>query len=53
MCVVCGFIYYESVGLPEDGIAPGTKWSDIPMNWCCPACSARKVEFEMIEIYVS
>jgi len=52
MCVVCGFIYYERVGLPEDGIAPGKKWSDIPMNWCCPDCSARKDEFEMIEIYV-
>ena len=50
MCVICGFIYSESVGLPEDGIAPGTKWSDIPMNWCCPDCSARKDEFQMIEI---
>ena len=23
-CVVCGFIYDEAEGLPEEGIAPGT-----------------------------
>jgi hypothetical protein len=26
MCVVCGFIYDEEKGLPEEGIAPGTRW---------------------------
>ena len=30
MCVVCGFIYHETDGLPEEGIAPGTRWEDIP-----------------------
>ena len=33
MCLGCGFIYDEEAGLPDDGIAPGTLWADVPMNW--------------------
>ena len=29
-CIVCGWIYYEEHGVPEDGIEPGTKWEDVP-----------------------
>ncbi len=50
MCVVCGFIYSEADGLPEDGFAPGTRWEDIPEDWVCPECGAGKDEFEMVEI---
>jgi rubredoxin len=50
MCLICGFIYDEVQGLPEEGIAAGTRWEDIPMNWVCPECGARKEDFEMIEI---
>ena len=50
MCLVCGFIYDEVTGIPEDGIAPGTRWEDLPMNWACPECGARKEEFEMVQI---
>ncbi|MDB5865263.1 MAG: rubredoxin protein [Betaproteobacteria bacterium] len=50
MCLICGFIYDESAGIPEEGIAPGTKWEDVPMNWTCPECGARKDDFEMIEV---
>ena len=35
---------------PDDGIAPGTRWEDVPMNWTCPECAARKEDFEMVEI---
>ncbi|MGH8524817.1 MAG: rubredoxin, partial [Gammaproteobacteria bacterium] len=35
-CIVCGFIYDEVKGLPEGGIAPGTRWNDIPDTWVCP-----------------
>ena len=45
-CMVCGFIYDEAEGLPEDGIAAGTKWEDIPDDWQCPVCGASKDEFE-------
>ncbi len=49
MCVVCGFIYSEEVGIPEEGIAPGTRWEDIPENWSCPDCGATKADFELID----
>jgi len=50
MCLICGFIYSEAAGLPDEGIAPGTRWDDIPMNWTCPECGARKEDFEMVEV---
>jgi rubredoxin len=50
MCLLCGFIYDEAKGWPQDGIAPGTRWEDVPMNWTCPDCGGRKEDFEMIAI---
>ena len=49
-CIVCGFIYDEAKGLPEDGIAPGTAWADIPEDWECPDCGVSKSDFEMVQI---
>jgi rubredoxin len=49
-CILCAFVYEESAGLPEDGIAPGTRWADVPDSFNCPDCSANKADFEMIEI---
>ena len=43
-CLACGYIYDEAEGWPEDGIAPGTRWEDIPAGWCCPECGARAGE---------
>ncbi len=50
MCLICGWIYDEEAGDEESGIAPGTRWEDVPMNWTCPECGARKDDFEMVEI---
>ena len=50
MCVICGWIYDEEKGAPDEGIAPGTRWEDIPLNWTCPECGASKEDFEMVEI---
>lgn len=50
LCIVCGWIYDEAKGWPADGIAPGTKWEDVPENWLCPDCLVTKADFEMIEI---
>ncbi|MES2831408.1 MAG: rubredoxin [Pseudomonadota bacterium] len=50
MCLICGWIYDEAAGLPEEGIPPGTAWPDVPMNWTCPECGARKEDFEMVVI---
>jgi rubredoxin len=49
-CKVCGFIYDETKGLPDDGIPPGTLWEEIPEEWVCPDCGAAKSEFEMMEV---
>ena len=49
-CVICGFIYDEAEGLPDDGIAPGTRWEDVADDWCCPDCGAGKEDFEMVEV---
>jgi rubredoxin len=45
VCTVCGYVYDEAQGIPEDGIAPGTKWEDIPEDWVCPVCGADKSLF--------
>lgn len=44
-CAVCGFVYDEEQGDPENGIAPGTRWEDVPDNFVCPGCSASKTAF--------
>jgi rubredoxin len=49
-CIVCGFIYDEAEGLPEDGIAPGTRWESIPADWSCPECGIAKADFEMVRL---
>ena len=45
-CVVCGFIYEEAAGLPDEGIPAGTRWEDVPDGWECPECGAEKDVFE-------
>ena len=50
MCVVCGYIYYEAKGVPDEGIDPGTRWEDIPETWTCPDCGVTKSDFEMVEL---
>jgi rubredoxin len=49
-CIVCGLIYDEAQGWPDDGIAPGTRWEDVPQDWLCPGCGVGKSDFEMIAI---
>lgn len=49
-CTLCDFIYDEAKGLPEDGIAPGTRWEDVPESWNCALCGAMKKSFVMVEI---
>jgi rubredoxin len=49
-CIVCGYIYDEAKGDPEHGIAPGTRWEDVPEGWECPDCGVAKADFEMVEV---
>ncbi len=49
LCNVCDLIYDEEKGLPNEGIAPGTRFEDIPDNWVCPDCGATKDAFTLID----
>ena len=50
ICLGCGFSYDEALGLPEHGLAPGTRWEDVPEDWVCPDCGTPKSGFEMVVI---
>ncbi len=50
LCIVCGFVYDEAAGRPEDGIAAGTRWADVPDSWACPDCGVAKADFEMVAV---
>ena len=44
----CSYVYDEAAGDPDNGIAPGTKWEDLPDDWVCPVCGLGKSEFTKI-----
>jgi rubredoxin len=46
VCTVCGYVYDPTNGDPDNGVAPGTKFQDIPDEWTCPVCGADKSQFE-------
>lgn len=48
MCGPCGWLYDEADGMPEDGIAPGTPFEDIPDDWVCPDCGVSKADFYLL-----
>ena len=47
-CAVCGWIYDEEKGDPDSGLAPGTRYEDIPDDWLCPDCGVDKTFFELV-----
>lgn len=46
VCTVCNWEYDEDKGCPEEGIAPGTKFEDLPDDFECPVCHVGKDMFE-------
>jgi rubredoxin-NAD+ reductase len=48
-CTICGLIYDEAKGWPQDGVAPGTRWEDVPEDWSCPDCGVGKEDFEPLD----
>jgi rubredoxin len=44
-CEVCGYVYDPAVGDPDNGVAPGTAFDDLPEDWVCPVCGADKSSF--------
>ena len=49
VCTVCGYVYDPEKGDPDGGIAPGTKFEDIPDEWVCPVCGVGKNDFKKEE----
>lgn len=43
---VCGYVYDPAAGDPDNGVAPGTPWEDVPEDWVCPDCGLGKDSFE-------
>jgi rubredoxin len=48
-CIICGHIYDEAQGDPENGVAPGTRWADVPESWLCPECGVSKADFVLLD----
>ena len=46
---VCGYVYSEVDGDPDNGIDPGTKWEDLPSDFVCPVCGLSKDDFTQID----
>ena len=46
ICKACGLIYDEAKGDADSGLAPGTRFADIPEDWACPLCGVGKADFE-------
>lgn len=49
ICNICDWVYDEETGSPEQGIAPKTKWEDLPEDFVCPLCKVGKEDFTEIE----
>jgi flavin reductase (DIM6/NTAB) family NADH-FMN oxidoreductase RutF/rubredoxin len=47
-CTVCGYVYDPAAGDPDNGIAPGTTFEDLPDDWVCPVCGVGKDQFEPV-----
>jgi len=51
ICRICGFIYDEEQGDADGGLAPGTRFEDIPADWTCPLCGVSKLDMILLEDY--
>ena len=45
VCDICGYVYDPAEGDPDNGVAPGTPWEQVPDTWVCPLCGADKSQF--------
>ena len=48
-CKVCGYIYDEELGDPENNLKPGIKFESLPDDWVCPLCGEGKDAFELVK----
>ena len=45
ICTVCDYVYDPAIGDPDNDIAAGTAFEDLPLNWTCPICGVDKSNF--------
>ena len=48
-CTACGYVYDPAEGDPDNGIAAGTSFDDLPDDWVCPVCGVGKDAFEAVD----
>lgn len=48
-CIACGYIYDPELGDPDNDVAPGTAWENVPEDWLCPLCGVGKDQFEPVD----
>ena len=48
-CTICEYIYNPEEGDPDNGVAPGTAFEDLPDDWVCPSCGVDKEYFEQVD----
>lgn len=48
-CTVCGWVYSPAEGAPDWGAPASTPFEDLPYDWHCPDCGAKKDDFEPID----
>lgn len=46
VCGPCGYVYDPAIGDPDNGVAAGTAFEDLPEDWVCPECGVGKEYFE-------
>ncbi|USD36087.1 anaerobic nitric oxide reductase flavorubredoxin [Ferrimonas sp. SCSIO 43195] len=49
LCTVCQWVYRSADGEPNQGVAPGTPWSQVPDHFLCPECGIGKQVFEAVK----
>jgi rubredoxin len=45
----CGYVYDPADGDPDNGVAAGTSWDNLPEDWVCPLCGAAQEDFEKLD----
>lgn len=49
ICTPCGYIYNPAVGDPDEDVAAGTAFEDLPEDWVCPVCGEGTSHFVPVE----
>ncbi len=49
VCDICGYIYDPQMGDPDNNVAAGTAWEQVPEDWVCPVCGVGKDQFSLSE----